>query len=90
MEDVFVSDRTFTHYVEWDSRGNVIKARFHYGKKDYSVQSSFVADRRQVFNDEETIFRRWGLPFRGYLWASIRGIRRPISRELMDSAEESS
>jgi hypothetical protein len=79
-------DRTFKHYRKMGTAGgNELRARFHYGKKDYFLGGHPLW---QVFRSAFQLTKRpyifGGLALMaGYLWCWITAHERPVSPELM-------
>jgi biofilm PGA synthesis N-glycosyltransferase PgaC len=81
------SERTFTHYRTMGTAGsNRLKARFHYGKKDYFCgghplwqvcRASFQMTKRPYLVGGVSLLA-------GYLWAWATRVKRPVSKELIN------
>lgn len=80
------SERIFHHHrVMGTAGGNVLQARFHYGKKDYFLGGHPLW---QLFRGSFQMAKRpyvvGGLALiAGYAWCWLKGQKRPVSRELM-------
>ncbi len=80
------SERVFHHHrVMGTAGGNVLQARFHYGKKDYFLGGHPLW---QLFRGSFQMAKRpyivGGLALiAGYAWCWLKGQKRPVSQELM-------
>lgn len=80
-------ERTFTHYREMGTASsNVLKARFHYGKKDYLFGGHPLWEIcRGLFQMTKRPYLIGGICLlSGYFWLVLTRSERPISRELMN------
>lgn len=80
------SERVFHHHrVMGTAGGNVLQARFHYGKKDYFLGGHPLWQLfRGSFQMAKKPYIVGGLALiAGYLWCWVKGQERPVSRELM-------
>jgi biofilm PGA synthesis N-glycosyltransferase PgaC len=79
-------ERTFTHHRAMGTAdSNVLKAKFHYGKKDYFFGGHPLWQVcRAVFQMSKKPYVVGGLLFlSGYIWAWLIGVERPVSKELI-------
>jgi biofilm PGA synthesis N-glycosyltransferase PgaC len=80
------AERTFIHHRGMGTAGsNVLKARFHYGKKDYLFGGHPLWEvLRGVFQMTKRPYLVGGLCLlSGYFWSVLTRAERPISRELI-------
>jgi poly-beta-1,6-N-acetyl-D-glucosamine synthase len=80
------ADRTFYHHRKMGTAGgNELKARFHYGKKDYFLGGHPLWQLfRSIFQMTKKPYVLGGLFLvLGYLWCWITGHERSVSPELM-------
>lgn len=80
------SERVFHHHRTMGTAGgNVLQARFHYGKKDYFLGGHPLWQLfRGSFQMAKPPYIVGGLALiSGYVWCWLRGQERPVSRELM-------
>ena len=80
------SERVFQHHrMMGTAGGNVLQARFHYGKKDYFLGGHPLWQvARSSFQVVKPPYVVGGLALlAGYLWCWVTGHERPVSPELM-------
>lgn len=80
------SEQVFHHHrVMGTAGGNVLQARFHYGKKDYFLGGHPLWQLfRGSFQMAKPPYVVGGLALiAGYAWCWLKGQQRPVSRELM-------
>jgi len=80
------SEKVFTHHREMGTAGrNILISRFNNGKKDYCRGSHpmwhIIRSAYQMTKKPYLVGGVFLLA--GYLWSSVRGIKRPVSTELM-------
>jgi hypothetical protein len=80
-------DRTFTHLdIMGSTHGNILSARFHYGKKDYLYGGHPIWQIfRGIFQMAKKPYIIGGiLLILGYFWSWLTLTERPVSRELIN------
>jgi hypothetical protein len=80
------SERTYIHHHTMGrTYGNILSARFHYGKKDYFCGSHPLWETfRSMFQMTKKPYIVGGLLLLlGYFWAWASRVEKPVSEELM-------
>lgn len=81
------TEKTSLHHREMGTAEHgALKARFKYGLKDYSFGNHPLWEvSRAIYQATRRPFLVGGLALlSGYIWAAVRGLERPISRELVE------
>jgi len=81
------SERTFEHHRKMGTaEGNVLKSRFHYGRKDYFLGGHPIWELfRVTFQIAQKPYIIGGvLLFFGYFWSWLSRLERPITKELIE------